>query len=146
MQKIAWDITWDNLGAKDLFAGGSQAQSGHSLLRCILPLLRVNRTCLFALRMSAFRESGHAVLHCTCLLLTQSGHHSPRDLFRSSNCRTSGAQRRVDSRVRVTLRIRRQGKTKIGDARFWPYCLLCGLSMHKSYSDTQKVGLSPGTG
>jgi len=21
MQKIVWDITWDNLGAKDLFAG-----------------------------------------------------------------------------------------------------------------------------
>jgi len=64
MQKIAWDITWDNLGAKDLFAGGSQAQSGHSLLRCI------------------------------CLLLTQSGHWTTVQLDIGDHISENRPQRR----------------------------------------------------
>ena len=40
------------------------------------PLLGAKRTCRFALRMTSLsgRKSGHALLHCKCLLLTQRRH------------------------------------------------------------------------
>jgi hypothetical protein len=72
MQKIAWDITWDNLGAKDLFSGGSQAQSGHSIMSHLMSLSGVKRTYPFALHMSDLTQSGHrAVL--TAILYARAG-------------------------------------------------------------------------
>src|SRR5262244_3816066 len=40
----------------------------------LMSLLGLKRTCRFALHMSAFDPKQTWAVHCTCLLLTQSGH------------------------------------------------------------------------
>jgi len=46
------------------------------------PLMTLNRHALARPRMSAFGgESGYALLRCTCLLLTQSGHSLARPVY-----------------------------------------------------------------
>jgi hypothetical protein len=59
--------------------------------------------------MSAFGGNGHAVLHCTCLLLTQSGHFKSARLLYALWCNGEVAKDRATSLLE-------EPQKEIGDA------------------------------